>query len=41
VKCLQGRGVDAFADGDFLALNDGLPPGNEIKECEAVAFTGS
>lgn len=41
VKCLQDRGVDAFADGDSLMLNDGLPPGNEIKECEAVAFTGS
>jgi hypothetical protein len=41
VKCLQGRGVEAYADGDSLMLNDGLPPGNEIKECEAVAFTGS
>jgi hypothetical protein len=39
VKCLQGRGVDAYADGDSLMLNDGLPPGNEIRECEAEAFT--
>ncbi|WP_123603785.1 hypothetical protein [Micromonospora sp. Llam0] len=38
VKCLQDRGVDAYADGDSLMLNDGLPPGNEIEECEAEAF---
>lgn len=39
VKCLQDKGVDAYADGDSLMLNDGLPPGNEIRECEAEAFT--
>ncbi|MDG4773400.1 hypothetical protein [Solwaraspora sp. WMMD792] len=38
VKCLQDRGVDAYAEGDSLMLNDGLPPGNEIEECEAEAF---
>lgn len=38
VTCLQGKGVDAYADGDSLMLNDGLPPGNEIEECEAEAF---
>lgn len=37
-KCLQDRGVDAFVDGDYLSLTDGLPPGNEIKECEAEVF---
>lgn len=37
-KCLQDRGVDAFVDGDYLSLTDGLPPGNEIKECEAKVF---
>jgi hypothetical protein len=40
-KCLQNRGVDASVDGDHLSLADGLPPGNEIRECEAVAFSGS
>ncbi|WP_326549822.1 hypothetical protein [Micromonospora sp. NBC_01813] len=39
VKCLQDKGVDAYADGDSLMLNDGLPAGNEIRECEAEAFT--
>ncbi|WFE26300.1 hypothetical protein O7623_23605 [Solwaraspora sp. WMMD791] len=38
VTCLQDKGVDAYADGDNLMLNDGLPPGNEIEECEAEAF---
>ncbi|WP_326549819.1 hypothetical protein [Micromonospora sp. NBC_01813] len=38
-SCLQDRGVDAFVDGDFLSLADGLPSGNEIRECEAEVFT--
>lgn len=37
--CLQDRGVDAFVDGDFLSLADGLPAGNEISECEAEVFS--
>ncbi|WFE26301.1 hypothetical protein O7623_23610 [Solwaraspora sp. WMMD791] len=38
VKCLQDRGIDAYAEGDNLMLKDGLPPGDEIEECEAEAF---
>ncbi|WBC18711.1 hypothetical protein O7543_17465 [Solwaraspora sp. WMMA2080] len=40
-ECLQDRGVDAFVDGDFLSLADGLPAGTEVEDCEAEAFSGS